>query len=232
MKSASCTLWHERCFYQFHNDPCVAPSNTNHMKNFRQALTQLALGAAIAIPMSSANAGLLVNFYNGADLYAKLSTSGSTSFSLEFVGTGVAAGGFVNELFLDGPNGSFSNTTAPGVTSVSGSYNLNGYNGGGGQKIYDWQIQFPNANNSSRLTVGETATWSIVTTDASAWLLDKIHINAFDGVNSIKLDGCIDGTAGCGGNTPAPVPSVPEPGALALVSLALLGAGLAGRRKA
>ncbi len=202
------------------------------MKSFRNTLTRVALGAVLTLPMASANAGLLVNFYNGADLYATLTTSGSTDFALNFVGTGVAAGGFVNELFMDGPNGTFSNTTAAGVTTVTGEYDLNKFNGGGGQKIYDWHIQFPQPNDSSRLTVGETATWSIVTTDANAWSLDKIHINAFDGRNSIKLDGCIDGTDDCGEVvTPPPVPGVPEPGALALVSLALLGAGLSSCRK-
>ena len=166
-------------------------------------------------------------------IYAQMTTTGGTSFSLNFVGTGVSPAGFINELFMDGPGGTFSNTTLANVTTPSATYSLNGYNGGGGGgNIYDWKIDFPQPNNASRFGVGETATWDIVVTDANAWLLDKIHINAFDGTNSIKLDGCIHGTPGCGGGGGGGGGggSAPEPGSLALVGLALLGAGIARKR--
>ena len=202
------------------------------MRSIIRPLAKTVLAAAIALPMASANAGLIVNFFNGTNLYAQMITSGATNFSLGFVGQGVAAGGFINELFLDGPAGTFSNTTNPAITTVSAAYALNGFNGGGGDgSIYDWQIDFPQPNDASRLTKGETATWSIVVTDANAWKLDKIHINAFDGINSIKLDGCIAGTPNCGdGGVVDPRGVIPEPGSLALVGLALLAAGVARKR--
>lgn len=200
------------------------------MKAITRALSKFAVAAAIALPLASANAGIVVNFFNGANLYATLTTSGGTSFDLSFVGQGVAAGGFINELFMDGPNGTFSNTTTPGVTTPTGTYSLNGYNGGGGGgNIYDWWIDFPQPNNADRFTVGEHASWNIVTTNPDAWSLDKLHINAFDGTNSIKLDGCVAGTTGCDGG--GGIIEVPEPGSLALAGLAFLGLGLASRRK-
>jgi hypothetical protein len=189
------------------------------------------LAAAIGLPMTAANA-TVIDFYNGANLYAQMTTGGGTSFSLNFVGTGVAAGGYISELFLDGPIGTFTNTNA-GVASFTGTYALNSYNGGGGQgNIYDWYLNFSNANNSGRLDIGETATWTITVTDPSAWTIDKLHLNAFDAAGgSIKLDGCIDGSAGCGGGGGV-VTTVPEPGSLVLAGLALLGVGVARRRRA
>lgn len=180
--------------------------------------------AAAAIASAPANA-LVINFINGTDLYAKMTTSGSTDFELLFVGENIASGAFINELFMDGPAGTFTDNSTD--TTAVGTYALNSYNGGGGDgNIYDWFINFPQPNNSDRLTVGESALWSIETTSADAWSVNKIHINAFDeNGDSIKINGCIEGDNGCGSVT------VPEPGTLALLGLGLAGLGISRRRK-
>lgn len=188
---------------------------------------KLLAATAVASAMASAPAqAAVVDFYNGADLYATLTTSLGTSFDLYFVGTNVAAGGFINDLFMDGPNGFFFNnlgTQAP----ASGTYQLNGYNGGGGAgNIYDWLIDFSQANDANRLNIGEHALFSIIITDPNGWTTDKLHINAYDGINSIKLNGCVRGSAGCGGTTT----QVPEPASVALFGIGLLGLAFGARR--
>jgi hypothetical protein len=186
----------------------------------------LMVGAAAMAMVSSASHALVVNFFNGSNTFATLTTSGATSFDLHFVGQGVAPGGFVNDLYLDGPFGIFTNLFGTQALAT-GTYSSNGFNGGGGQgNIYDWHIDFPTANNSTRLNVGEHALFSIFFTSPNAWSVGKIHINAFDANgNSIKLDGCVEGTAGCGGL------KVPEPASLALLGLGLVGLGLVRRRR-
>lgn len=194
---------------------------------YRQFFRSTLAAAVAAGALASAPAhALVINFLNGTDLYAKLTTSGGTNFDLSFVGENVAPGGFIKELLMNGPNGTFTDNSTN--TTATGTYSLNSYNGGGGAgNIYDWDIAFPTKNNANRLTIGEHGLWSIKTTSPDAWSVDKLHINAFDAQGkSIKIDGCVVGTPGCG------ITSVPEPGTLALLGLGLAGLGISRRRKA
>lgn len=186
------------------------------MKRMRLAAVAL-VGMASALSMTSANA-LTVSFYNGSNLFATLSTSGGTTFSLLFNGQGTVAGAYIDYIDMAGPGGTFTNTSSAAVTTASvGIYSAAGFTDAG--STYNWQIEFPNPNTFARLTIGETATWSIVVTDPNAWNFNLLHVNAFDAQGrSIKLLSCIDCT-----------PQVPEPGTLALFSLGLLGLGLSRR---
>lgn len=193
-----------------------------HKRKIRVFLASAISAAALASTPAHA---IVINFISGSDLYAKLTTSGSTDFQLDFVGENVASGAFIKELFMDGPAGTFTDNSTD--TSAVGTYSLNGYNPGVGEgKIYDWLIQFPTANTSDRLTKGELGLWSIETTNSNAFSISTVHINAFDALgNSIKIKGCVEGASGCGSVT------VPEPGTLALLGLGLVGLGISRRRK-
>lgn len=200
------------------------------MKKLRHVFKGFIAAATASIALASMPShALVINFYSGSDLYATMTTTPQTNFDLHFVGQNVAPGGFINDLFLDGPNGTFANLPGTGGTAT-GTYALNGYNGGGGQgSIYDWLIDFSQANNANRITIGEHALFSITVTDPSAWSIEKVHINAFDANgNSIKIDGCVAGTPNCGGGNPPN--EIPLPGTLLLLGSGLFGLSFARRR--
>jgi hypothetical protein len=179
----------------------------NALKPAFAAALLCAAGAASATSMS---------FFDGATEVATLSWFGSTDFALTFV-TAPDAGAFIKNVRFQGPGGTFADTDS--TTTSSAAFCPAGCVDAG--TAYNWNVQFGTANNPGRLTIGETATWSITVTDPDAFdIPGLVHINAYFNGESIKLEGCLTGSEGCG-----PVPSIPEPQtyALMLAGLGILG---------
>ena len=186
----------------------------------------LAIGLLTA-PIGSANT-VAYNFYSGSDLVMTLTTSGATTFELNFVYSPEGAGtAFVNNILLQNTGGAtLANSTFTNLGSEVGtaSYKAGGYEGG----PWNWKISFPTAGSpvTNRFVVGESHTWEIVSTKLSDWEFGQTHINAFLDGQSVKLDACPDGDPNCNPT------QVPEPGTLAILGLGLAGLGFARRRKA
>lgn len=181
--------------------------------------------AACTLAAAAASQAAVYDFYDGSALFATMTTSGGTTFSLQ-VASSINSAAYIDYLNLAGPGGTFSYGSAGVATLTGNSYSAGGFVDQGSQ--YNWQLQWANSNangGAARLTGGETVTWSITVTDPSAWNFNLLHVNAYDGRNSIKLSGCERSTA-----QPCTVTQVPEPGSLALVGLALAAGGLVLRR--
>jgi len=180
------------------------------------------VAAVLACAAGAASAGSM-SFFDGATEVATMSWSGGTDFALTFL-TAPDPSAFINNVKFQGPDGTFADTDS--TTSSSASFCPAGCVDAG--TSYNWAVSFETANNPGRLTIGETATWSITPTDSNAFgTPGLVQINAYFNGNSIKLEGCVTGSDGCG----PPVASVPEPETYALMLAGLGVLGFLGRRR-
>jgi hypothetical protein len=190
-----------------------------------QAVIKSAGAVALAASVGSTQAAVF-DFYYGNSVVATMSTSGSTTFTLEFVYAPAGAGtSFINDiLMLNTGNATLANSTFTNVGPEQGTaaYNAAGFEGG----LWNWKVSFPmsNAPGTNRFLEGESTIWKIESTQISQWDFGSLHINAFLNGDSIKLDACERGDTSC-------TPTVPEPGTLALLGLGLIGLAVHRRRR-
>ena len=195
-----------------------------NLSKVAQAVIKSAGAVALAVSVGSTQAAVF-DFYYGNNVVATMSTSGSTTFSLNFVYAPASPNtAFINDvLMLNTGNATLANSTFTNVGPELGTpaYNAAGFEGG----PWNWKVSFPLSNSpgTNRFLEGDQTTWKIETTQVSQWDFGSLHINAFLNGNSIKLDGCERGVS-C-------TPTVPEPGTLALLGIGLIGLAVHRRRR-
>lgn len=238
-----CVIGHGLCIKSsvVINDQEDSMKNSVHMP---RRLSKLIAGVALASCGFTTQAAVY-DFVDSGLLYATLTTSGGTDFSLNFLAAPSPSTAFIFNLELaitgaDPCGGAFTafSTATQSSGSMTGTCDPSGFTDA--SKTFNWEILFPTSNSpgTDRMEVGDIANFSISPSDISAWSISQLHVNAYNALGqSIKLTGCVEGTDGC---TPPPPPPpnctpgvdctlLPEPGVLSLLGVSLLG--LAGMRR-
>lgn len=179
-----------------------------NLSTIKPVALAVALGCASGVALADGSS----DFYYLGTKVATFTWSASpvdTSFSLTLL-TAPDPSAFVFSIEFQGPNGTFTDTDA--VENSTGTYGLHT----DASLQFTWEVNFATANTPARLSIGDTATWTITPGPADSFSGDPqlIHINAFLNGNSIKL-----------------VPGIPEPSTYAMMFAGLGVVGFMARRR-
>jgi len=178
---------------------------------FTASRSAVLLACSVAAGSASALTGSEGFFYNNVEV-AQLdwTTVGSTTFfSLDLL-SAPNGSAFGKALDFNGPAGTFMDTdTTTLSTGTFGAHNVGPY-------PFTWNVAF-STSGADKLTLGETATWTIDNAGPFNPDMPVLSFGSFHGSGQgIKL---------CG------VSLVPEPGTVPLMLAGLAGVGLLARRR-
>ncbi|MHB8493568.1 MAG: hypothetical protein ACYC9Z_13075 [Casimicrobiaceae bacterium] len=156
--------------------------------------------------------------------------------------TNMPSGAYVNDWYFNldpSVSGGVTLAFASGTEATTqASYSPNAYKADGTGGAFDIYFEFPTAN-PGQLGQGNSSVYTLTGTGITASsfnfnsISDPANANNGGAISAIHLQGYSSSVwiAGTGGGGVVPPASIPEPGVLGLVSVALLGLGLTAARR-